>query len=317
MLFELPVELRDLVYACIFESLMAPWRHPFEALPSNTRFKPVLDLYLTCRRVYQEASCLWSKLYAYKATSYFDNIIELYELKEQIKQTPQLAALPFVLSTCTNPDRRHGDGRVFRFIEHQPGFGRPFKDIPQRGWVGPVEQWAMLLAHLYISRSSQVSSHRTFSECAASDTCECHGSEIHCPQLRSLTLPLENGSRIRAYSHNMTAYEFPEVSFTWPRKKAERLSLVLEGRLGDVSTDMPEHLMDWNYAKSEYEHRRWWTCSVESCDCLYSDWNTIDNVEVDISTWAAYEKLPGFPDSEDEDEDDLSDTSSIATSEDA
>lgn len=48
-LLGLPAELRLEIYRHLFEGLVKPLKHPYEAYPPTSRFQPYVDLRLICR----------------------------------------------------------------------------------------------------------------------------------------------------------------------------------------------------------------------------------------------------------------------------
>lgn len=313
-LLTLPTELRCLVYEAVFQHLAAPLRDPFATLPARCRFTELNDLFLACRQIYNEAFPLYRKEWQQKTTFYFDNITELYELKQRARGHPVLADARFYLRTI-EPELPLGH-LIMQFLAQQPGYHDPCAASPGPWWFRCKEKWAQMLASSQTAPSAELFDTRGIA--TEEHICSLQGSDTQCPQIRRSTWTLDNGCRIVAHSHNMPDADLtdqPQSARHDLRKWNGQLSIALEGSLTNVCTDFSETILGyppsgffgWSCAKVEFHHSRYWYCDLNECvRCNYGDYQspeTIDMWDVEIDTWAAYEKLAAFGSSDIEDSD--------------
>ncbi|SMR58191.1 unnamed protein product [Zymoseptoria tritici ST99CH_1E4] len=102
----LPLELREQIFAHLFDDLTAEPRHPYGDLPLNSRFRTYAALRLTDRATNTEAERVFRKQYAQRIVFYFEDACTLYDCKRRAERIPFPGAGQFVLRTRTDNDPR-------------------------------------------------------------------------------------------------------------------------------------------------------------------------------------------------------------------
>ncbi|KAK5681212.1 hypothetical protein LTS10_006974 [Elasticomyces elasticus] len=83
-IFDLPGELRNVVYGYALDDLVATPRHPYDKLPWNSRFEDYISLLQTSKQVKEEVESLFLHGYLDRVTFYFTNAVELVEFARDL-----------------------------------------------------------------------------------------------------------------------------------------------------------------------------------------------------------------------------------------
>ncbi|KAK5694170.1 hypothetical protein LTR97_009791 [Elasticomyces elasticus] len=86
-IFDLPGELRNVVYGYVLDDLVAAPRHPYDKLPENWRFEDYIALLQTSRQVRNEVESLFLHGYLDRVTFYFTTSVELVGFAKDLMST--------------------------------------------------------------------------------------------------------------------------------------------------------------------------------------------------------------------------------------
>ena len=118
ILFDLPRELRDIIYCEIFENIVAPVKHPYDPLPPTSRFQAHNSLLRTCRQMCEEAQDLFSKLYAHRVVIYCDRLktTAASQSSHELSSVYVLMVIRTISLKCSVRKALSRGTRVFSFI---------------------------------------------------------------------------------------------------------------------------------------------------------------------------------------------------------
>lgn len=101
----LPLELREAVYASVFDDLVSEPQHPYSEYCLNSRFETYLSLLLVDKATSEEAQSVFiNSGYAKRVTFYFEDAVSLFDLQRRAQSTPFLQHVDFVLRSRTDLD---------------------------------------------------------------------------------------------------------------------------------------------------------------------------------------------------------------------
>ncbi|KAK3640383.1 hypothetical protein LTR22_017040 [Elasticomyces elasticus] len=127
-IFDLPAELRNSIYECFFDDLVATPKAPFAQLPDNARFGQYTNLERTTRQIHKEVRSLFMHDYADKVTYYFTNGLDLVNFVSKTRNFEHsiLRNASFLLCQYHDVDMDIYDDDVKTctesLLEIQPGF---------------------------------------------------------------------------------------------------------------------------------------------------------------------------------------------------
>ncbi|KAK5723689.1 hypothetical protein LTR15_005388 [Elasticomyces elasticus] len=255
-MFDLPAELRNAIYECFFDDLVAKPKAPFAQLPDNARFGQYANLMRTSRQIRKEARSLFMQDCADKVTYYFTNGLNLVNFVSRTRNFEHgiLRNASFLLCQYHDLDMDIYDDDVKTctesLIEIQPGFQALWNVLP----VGTFYLLRMSKA-LLEGDHAKANGFEYFT-----DDTYCAGPG-RCTPKRSLEWPtLAGGCQLTYHSW----YVVPNSPKTL--HPVELSCVTLEGRLACLST-RPFDLDEANQAAA---HAADEPCDVEpchECDC--------------------------------------------------
>ncbi|KAK5735101.1 hypothetical protein LTR17_008437 [Elasticomyces elasticus] len=135
-IFDLPAELRNAIYECFFDDLVATPKAPFAQLPDNARFGQYTNLVRTSRQIHKEARSLFMQDYADKVTYYFTTGLDLVNFVSRTRNFEHgiLRNASFLLCQYHDVDMDTYDDDVKTCTESliriQPGFQALWNVLP-------------------------------------------------------------------------------------------------------------------------------------------------------------------------------------------
>ncbi|KAK5682715.1 hypothetical protein LTS10_005845 [Elasticomyces elasticus] len=268
-IFDLPAELRNAIYECFFDDLVATPKVPFAQLPGNARFGQYTSLLRTNRQMCKEARSLFMQDYADKVTYYFTTGLDLVNFvsKTQNFEHGILRNASFLLCQQNDINRETYDFIVENSTESsiriQPGFTMLWNALPVETFDLPK---MTLLQGGHTTANGFVYS---------TDHTSCADSGRNTPE-RSLELPtLAAGCRLMYHSW----YAVPKHPSTYQvRGQSAELSCVtLKGRLARLSIKKFE-LDEANQAAA---HAAGETCDVEPCHECHCHYECLEESEIE------------------------------------
>ncbi|KAK5741647.1 hypothetical protein LTR17_003853 [Elasticomyces elasticus] len=149
-IFDLPAELRNAIYECFFDDLVAKPKAPFGQLPDNARFEQYTNLVRTSRQIRKEVRSLFMQDYADKVTYYFTNGLDLVNFVSKTRNFERsiLRNASFLLCQYHDVDMDIYDDDVKTctesLIEIQPGFQALWNVLPVETFYLPKMSKALL-----------------------------------------------------------------------------------------------------------------------------------------------------------------------------
>ena len=237
-LFDLPVELRSLIYQDILDDIVRPPLHPWDDLPTPQMY---LSLLLVNREMNAEVKDLFQKLYMNSFTLYFDNIFRSHWICQNLQRWPVLQNARFWHRALLEDTEDDGDDMTdgaLMLIDRQSGWREEWNEHP--GWFktestlwrhsNGVKEWdpeADGFKRTTISHS------------------HCSTQSTHCVPFRKLVFPaMENGCRVTAYRWRLDGPLDDSDIAVGEVLPVDSGAMILEGRLRDVSfKDVPVEIV--------------------------------------------------------------------------
>ncbi|KAK3637113.1 hypothetical protein LTR56_013845 [Elasticomyces elasticus] len=138
-IFDLPGELRNVVYGYALDDLVATPRHPYDELPWNLRFEDYISLLQTSKQVKEKVESLFLHDYLDRITFYFTNPVELVQFARELMSRPDwrpLSSARFYLFTGLGVNNHYYQYEPQQSSEtlwkQQPGYDRTWNYPPRQ-----------------------------------------------------------------------------------------------------------------------------------------------------------------------------------------
>ena len=123
--FDLPAELRDMVYYHFLDDVVAPQSLlPWQLVPVQSNLQAYRALLLCSRQVEDELQSIFDNEYAHRLILYTDDVGELQTMQRRCKQSTTLKDMRFNIRMKREGVKKDATKTQYldRLIERQPGF---------------------------------------------------------------------------------------------------------------------------------------------------------------------------------------------------
>jgi hypothetical protein len=233
-LFNLPIELRSLIYQDVLDDIIRPPLHPWDELPTPGMY---LSLLLVNREINAEVKDLFRKLYMDRFTLYFDNLLRIHWICQNLQRWPVLHNARFWSRALLEDTDDDGDALTegaLMLIDRQSGWKEEWDAHP--GWF---KTESMDWRHPDGLRHWNPEAHG-FRRTTVSHS-HCSTQSIHCVPFRKLEFPaMENGRQVTAYRWRLDGPLDDSGILVGEVLPVDSGAMILEGRLQDLSfEDVP------------------------------------------------------------------------------
>ncbi|KAK4889395.1 hypothetical protein LTR27_011841 [Elasticomyces elasticus] len=250
-IFDLPGELRNVVYGYALDNLVEAPCHPYDKLPENSRLEHYTALLQTSKQVKEEVQSLFLHDYLDRITFYFTNPVELVQFARELMSRPDwrpLSSARFYLFTGLGVNNHYDQYELQQSTEtlwkHQLDYDRVWKYPPGQ--------------YLYQSYESSWRSEQWKPEehgfrhlPGSHDACD---MPSYCKPFQVLKWPmLKNGCRFAAYCWRSKP--------GWLEGERQFGGISFEGRWADLNYQ--EFDLDLGIAR--LKHTRGEDCGLDPC----------------------------------------------------
>ena len=234
-LFSLPVELRSLIYQDVLDDIIRPPLHPWDELPTPEMY---LSLLLVNREINAEVSDLFEKLYVDKLVLYFDNLLRIHWICQNMQRWPVLHSTRFWSRAMLDDTEDDGDAKTdgaLMLIDRQPGWKDEWDAHP--GWF---QTESVNWGGGGDGMSEWKPESHGFKRWTVSHS-HCGSKSTHCVPFKKLEFPfMGNDCRVTTYRWRLKGpLDNADIAF-WEHAPVDSGAMVFEGRLQDLTfEDVP------------------------------------------------------------------------------